>query len=160
MRNKRKKPEGKYIIKICEYCNANFYAKRKTARFCCDSCRVYYYLEKHRIDHPFGYDPNEEKILEPGTITSQEMPEGKLVFISNLASLYRELTKYITSSEELTKEKEIIEQLDPFSITNDWEKSMTQIFSYECFIEVFRVFPAEYKLYVWPWGDDNPKPFL
>lgn len=159
MRNKRKKPEGKYIIKICEYCNVKFYAKRKTARFCCDACRVYYYLEKHRTDNPFGYDPNEGKILPPGTIPSQEMPEDKLVFIGDLASLYRELINYTTSPEEFNNEKEFIEQLDPYSITNDWGVSMTQIFTDEFYIEVFRIFPAEYKLYVWPWGDDNPKPF-
>ena len=159
MRNKRIEPKGKYIIKICEYCNAKFYAKRKTARFCCDACRVYYYLEKHRTDNPFGYDPNEGKILPPGTIPSQEMPENKLVFIGDLASLYRELINYTTSPEEFNNEKEFIEQLDPYSITNDWGVSMTQIFTDEFYIEVFRIFPAEYKLYVWPWGDDNPKPF-
>ncbi len=159
MRNKRKKPDGNHIIKICEYCNAKFYAKRKTARFCCDACRVYYFLENHRTDHPFGYDANEGKILPPGTIPSQEMPEDKLVFIGDLSSLYRELKNYITSPEELTNEKEIIEQLDPYSITNNWAVSMTQIFTDELDIEIFRIYPAEYKLYVWPRGDDNPNHF-
>ena len=74
-------------------------------------------------------------------------------------SLYRELKNYITSPEELTIEKESIEQLDPYSKTNDWLISMTHIFTNEYFIEVFRIFPPEYKLYVWPWGNDNPKPF-
>ena len=156
MRNKRKKPEGKYIIKICEYCYAKFYAKRNTARFCCDACRSYYYQEKHRTDHPFGFDANEGKFLPPGTIPSQEMPEDKLVFIGDLASLYRELKKYITSPKELINEKESIEQLDPYSTTHDWGESITQIFTDEFYLEVFRIFPAEYKLYVWPWGDDNP----
>ncbi len=159
MRNKRKKPNGKYIIKICEYCNAKFYAKRNTARFCCDACRVYNHLEQHRTDHPLGNDPNEGNLLAPGAIPSQEMPEEKLVYIGDLASLYRELKCYITSPVEFNKEKEFIEQLDPYSMTNDWEISITQIFSEEYFIEVFRVLPSEYKLYVWPWGDDNPKPF-
>jgi len=159
MRNKRKKPEGQYTIKICEYCNAKFYAKRNTARFCCDACRSYYFQEKHKMDHPLGFDANEEKILPPGTIPSQEMPEDKLVFIGDLSSLYRELKNYIASPEELTNEKEFIEQLDPYSITNDWLESMNQIFTDEFFIEVFRIFQAEYKLYVWPWGADNPKPF-
>ncbi len=156
MRNKRKKPEGKYIIKICEYCYAKFCAKRNTARFCCDACRSYYYQEKHRIDHPLGFDANEGKFLPAGTIPSQEMPEDKLIFIGDLASLYRELKQYITSPKELINEKESIEQLDPYSTTHDWEESITQIFTDEFFLEVFRIFPAEYKLYVWPWDDDNP----
>ncbi len=159
MRNKRIKPKGKYIIKICEYCNAKFYAKRNTARFCCDACRSYYFQEKHKTDHPLGFDANEEKILPPGTIPSQEMPEDKLVFIGDLSSLSRELKNYIASPEELTNEKEFIDQLDPYSITNDWRESMNQIFTDEFFIEVFRIFQAEYKLYVWPWSADNPKPF-
>ena len=159
MRNKRKKPDGKYIIKICDYCNAKFYAKRITARFCCDACRVYNHLEQHRTDNPLGYDPNEGKLLAPGTIPSEEMPEEKLVYKGDLASLYRELKSYITSSIEFIEEKKIIEQLDPYSRTNDWAVSMTVMFSEEYFIEVFRVLPTEYKLYVWPWGDDNPKPF-
>ncbi len=160
MRNKRKKPKGQYTIKICEYCNAKFYAKRNTARFCCDACRSYYFQEKHKTDHPLGFDANEEKILPPGTIPSQEMPEDKLVFIGDLSSLYRELKNYIASTEELTNEKEFIEQLDPYSITNDWRVSMTQIFTDELDIEIFRIFPAEYKLYVLPWGNDNPKTFI
>ena len=69
-------------------------------------------------------------------------------------------SRHIASTEELTNEKESIEQLDPYSKTNDWFVSMTQIFTNEYFIEVFRIFPAEYKLYVWPWGNDNPKPFI
>jgi len=159
MRNKRKKSDGKYIIKICEYCNAKFYAKRKTAKFCCDACRVYNHQEQHRSDNLFGYDPNKGKLLAPGTIPSQEMSEDKLVFFGNLASLYHELKNYIKSPEILTNEKEFIEQLDSYSITDDWRVSMTQIFTDEFSIEVFRIFPAEYKLYVEPWGDDNPKPF-
>ena len=159
MRNKRIKPEGQYTIKICEYCNAKFYAKRNTARFCCDACRSYYFQEKHKTDHPLGFDANEGKILPPGTIPSQEIPEDKLVFIGDLSSLYREIKNYIASTEELTNEKEFIEQLDPYSITNDWQESMSQIITDEFFIEVFRIFPVEYKLYVWPWGADNPKPF-
>jgi hypothetical protein len=119
MRNKRKKPDGKYIIKICEYCNAKFYAKRKTAKFCCDACRVYNHLEQHRTDNPLGYDPNKGKLLAPGTIASQEMPEEKLVYIGDLASLYHELKNYFTSPAEFIEEKEFIEQLDPYSITND-----------------------------------------
>lgn len=159
MRNKRKKPEGQYIIKICEYCNAIFYAKRNTARFCCDACRSYYFQEKHKTDHPLGFNTNEGKILPPVTITSQEMPEENMIFIGDLASLYIELDNYVTSPEELAKEKDFIEQLDPYSITNDWRESMSQIFTDEFFIEVFRIFPAKYKLYVLPWGADNPKPF-
>ncbi len=88
------------------------------------------------------------------------MPEDKLVFIGDLASLYFELDNYETSPNELTKEKDLIEQLDPYLITNDWGESMTQIFTDEFSIEVFRIFPAEYKLYVWPWDADNPKPFI
>ncbi len=159
MRNKRKKPEGQYIIKICEYCNAKFYAKRNTARFCCDACRSYYFQKKHKTDHPLGFDANEGKILPPVTIPSHEMPEDKMIFIGDLAPLYIELDIYVTSPEELATEKDFIEQLDPYSITNDWGESMSQIFTDEFFIEVFRIFPAEYKLYVWPWGADNPKPF-
>jgi hypothetical protein len=159
MRNKRKKPDGIYIVKICEYCNAKFYAKRNTAKFCSDSCRVYSFLEKHRVDHPLGYDVNEGKILPPGTIPSFEMPEDKLVFTGDLASLYNELIfNYLTPSE-LTEARERIEQLEPYSIGNDWFESSSQIFTDMHLIEVFRIFPAEYKLYVYPWGDDNPKPF-
>ena len=158
MRNKRKKPDGIYIVKICGYCNAIFYAKRKTARFCCDTCRVYYHLEQHRTDNPFGYDPNKGKLLAPGTIPSQEMPEEKLIYIGDLASIYHVLKSYIPSPEEFVEGKELIELLDPYSITNDWEASMTQLFPEGYFIEVFRFLPAEYKLYVWPEEDDNPGP--
>ena len=157
MRNKRKKPVGKYIIKNCEYCNAKFYAKRKTAMFCCNTCRVYNHLEKHRSDNPFGYDPNRGNILAPGAVPSQEMPEEKLVFMGDLASLYRELKGYFSSPNEFQSEKELIEQLDPYSITNSWGESMTQLFPDGYFIEVFRVLPTEYKLYVWPEEDNYPE---
>ena len=158
MRNKRKKPDGIYIVKICEYCNAKFYAKRNTAKFCCDACRVYNYLEQHRTDNPFGEDPNKGKLLAPGTIPSQEMPEEKLVFMGDLASLYRELAGYITSQIEFQSEKGLIEQIDPYSKTNDWRDSMTQLFPDGYFIEVFRVLPAEYKLYVWSEENNYPGP--
>jgi len=81
----------------------------------------------------------------PGTIPSEEMPEDKLVFIGDLASLYRKLKNYVLSTEDLITEKESIEKLDPYSETNSWDKSMTQIFTDEYNIEVLRVLPAEYK---------------
>jgi len=120
---------------------------------------MHYYLQKHRSDNPFGYDPNEGKILAPGTIPSQEMPEDKLVFTGDLASLYRELADYFNSSEEVNENRDSIEKLEPYTTTGDWVKSMTQIMTAEYFMEVFRILPADYKLYVWPWGEDNPKPF-
>ena len=106
-----------------------------------------------------SHDPNEGKVLPPGTITSWEMPEDKLVFLGELVSLYCKLTAYV-SPDQLTKEKEYIDTLKPFSETKEWLESSIQIFTDNDFMEVFRILPAVYKLYVWPWGDENEKPFI
>jgi NurA-like 5'-3' nuclease len=70
-----------------------------------------------------------------------------------------ELVDYV-SPEQLTKEKESIEILKPFSETQELPESSIQIFTDTNFIEVFRISPAIYKLYVWPWGKDNEKPYV
>ncbi|KPK82816.1 MAG: hypothetical protein AMS27_13935 [Bacteroides sp. SM23_62_1] len=76
------------------------------------------------MNHLFWPDPNEGKILAPGTIPSEEIPEDKLVFTGDLASLYRILGSYVLSHEDLADEKKFIEKLDPYSETNSWDKSV------------------------------------
>jgi len=99
MRDKRVKPNTNYIIKRCQYCNGIFYAKRTTAKFCSDTHRIYYNKEKNRSANYFGKDPNEGAWLPPGTIPSNEMPESKLVFTGDLASILVEITEYLTKEE-------------------------------------------------------------
>ena len=87
------------------------------------------------------------------------MPENKLVLSGNLNQLYQELPKYL-SALQFTEERQNIINLQPFSKTNDWFDSSTQILTNENIMEVFRTLPELYKLYVWPWGEDNEKPFV
>ena len=94
-----------------------------------------------------------------GTVTSWEMLEDKLLFSGELTSIHAELVVYV-SPEQLTKEKEYIKTLNPFSETQEWSNSSVQIFTDTNFIEIFRILPAVYKLYVWPWSVDNEKPFI
>jgi len=154
MRDKRIKPNTNYIIKRCSYCNGIFYAKRTTAKFCSDTHRIYSHKEKNRSANYFGEDPNEGAWLPPGTIPSNDMPESKLVFTGDLASLLVEISEYLTK-EELDRKLESILGLPPYSETKSWEDSSEQIINNEYYLEVFRILIADYKLYVWPEEDNN-----
>jgi hypothetical protein len=101
-------------------------------------------------------DPNEGKRLPPG---SWNMPEDRLVFFGNINQLHKELLKYL-SALQLIKEIQNIISLLLFSKTREWFVSSTQILTNENMMEVFRTLPEVYKLYVWPWGEDNEKPFV
>jgi len=138
MRYKRKILENKYITKKCAFCNANFYAKRNSAKYCSDSCKAQYNKEKRKTQNWYYENPNKGKRLPLGTVTSWEMAEDKLVFSGDLTSLYWELPKYM-SQEQLSKEKEYIENRKPFSETHEWFESANQIFTNENFKEVFRI---------------------
>jgi hypothetical protein len=153
------KRNGKQNAKKCAYCDGNFYAIRDTAIYCSDSCKKQFNLEKNKNQKWYSHDPNKGIRLALGTITSWEMPEDKLVFSGDLMSIHAELVDYV-SPEQLTKEKESIEILKPFSETQELPESSIQIFTDTNFIEVFRISPAIYKLYVWPWGKDNEKPYV
>ena len=147
------------IVKECAFCEDVFYAERNSATYCSDSCKEKFYLRKKTTPQWYDHDPNEGKKLPPGTVTSWEMPEDKLVFYGDLYSLYRKLAEFL-SPKQLEEEKAFILNSQPYSKTSDWSESATQIFTDEYFMEVFRIFPDRYKLYVWPWGEDNEKPFV
>jgi hypothetical protein len=159
MKAKKAKSINGCFIKECAFCCKPFFAKTDRAKYCSDSHKVQFSQMVKKSHQWYNIDPNEGKIVLPGTVTSWEMPEEKLVFTGNLIQLNSELAKYM-SREQLTVEKEYIENRKPFSETKEWIKSATQIFTEENFMEVFRILPIEYKLYVWPWGEDNEKPFI
>ena len=147
-----------YFKKECAFCCKPFFARSNKAKYCSDSHKVQF-SQMVKMSHQwYSQDPNEGKLLPPGIVTSWEMPEEKLVFSGNLKQLQCELSIYI-SPEQLTIEIENIENHMSFSETKEWIKSATQIFTDKNFIEVFRILPSKYKLYVWPWGTDNEKPF-
>jgi hypothetical protein len=158
MYNKTKMAITKQNAKKCGYCDGNFYAKRDTAFYCSDTCKKQFNLEKTKNQKWYSHDPNKGVRLPFGTVTSWEMPEDKVVFSGELASLYLTLTDYV-SQEQLTKENELIEILKPYSETQEWTESSNQIFTDTDLIEVFRISPTVYKLYVWPWDSDNENPF-
>lgn len=156
MNRKQKIKGNNLIVKNCAFCGDVFNGKRKTAVFCSDLCRIKFHMRKTTTPQWYADDPNEGKKLPPGTITSWEMPEDKLVFMGDLTSLFGELTHYL-SLEQLLEEREFILKNRPFSETSEWCESAEQIFTDENFMEVFSIFPDKYKLYVWPW--DNGIPF-
>lgn len=158
MKDKRKIPNEKCIVKKCAFCNGTFYARKNTELYCSGSCKEQYNIEKNKNQKWYSHDPNKGQRLPLGTITSWEMPEDKLVFSGDLIQLYRELPDYL-STEQLTAEKENIENRKPYSETKEWTESSVQILTKENFIEIFRILPSVYKLYVNPWGEDNEKPF-
>jgi hypothetical protein len=158
MRNKQKANAKNLIVKKCAFCGNVFYAKRNTAIYCSDSCKVRFYLRKNTVPQWYDRNPNEGRKLPPGTITSWEMPEDKLIFRGDLNALHQILLNYLTPKQVLEEEKFFsIER--PYSYTNDWCESASQIFTDNYLIEVFRIFPDEYKLYVWPWCEDSKNPF-
>jgi hypothetical protein len=158
MKNKTKARKRKLIVKECVFCGDTFYARRNSAKYCSDTCKVKFSNRKIKAHQWYSEDPNKGKILPPGTVTSWEMPEDKLIFKGDKASLYRKLSEKV-SEEQLIQEKECIERRKPFSETKEWGKSCVQIFTDEDFMEVFRISPEEYKFYVWPWENDEEKPF-
>jgi hypothetical protein len=147
---KKKNLESSFIVKKCAYCNGTFYAKRNTGTYCSDTCKVKFSKRKTTTQQWYAQDPNEGKKLPPGTITSWEMPEDKLLLRGSKASIIAKLTDLV-SEEQLIEEKEFIEKAKPYFASSDWNESVVQIFTDENFIEVFRIFPDDYKLYVWPW---------
>jgi hypothetical protein len=158
MRKKKKCSDKSHIVKTCAFCGDVFSAKRKSAVYCSDSCKVKFHIRKTTRPQWYEVDPNEGKKLPPGTVTSWNMPEDRLIFFGNKDQLYQELRKYL-SELQLIEERQNIISLLPFSKTNDWFDSSTQILTNENMMEVFRTLPDLYKLYLWPWGDDNEKPF-
>lgn len=159
MRTRKIKPVNEYNKKECAFCGEPFYAKNDKAKYCSDSHKVQFSQMVKKSHQWYSHNPNEGKVLPIGTVTSWEMPEDKLVFSGEMASLYYELAAYV-SPEQLTQEKEYIEALKPFSETKEWTESSVQIFTDENFMEVFKILPSVYKLYVWQWGSDNEKPFI
>jgi hypothetical protein len=158
MKYKIKIANNKRYGKRCGYCDGNFYAKRATAIYCSDACKKQFNLEKSKNQKWYSHDPNQGIRLPLGTVTSWEMPENKLVFSGELASLYDALTNYL-SPLLLTQEKENIEILEPYSDTQEWSESADQIFTDNNLIEVFRISTTIYKLYVWQWDSDKENPF-
>jgi hypothetical protein len=147
-----------FYVKICAFCGKTFYAKKKSAVYCSNTCRQKFYIRKTTTPQWYNHDPNEGKKLPPGTVTSWEMPEDKMAFQGNKVALFQKLSEKLTK-EKLLGEKEYIENLKPFCQTSEWTESSAQIFTDINFIEVFRISPDMYKLYVNPWGAHNEKPF-
>jgi len=158
MNHRRIAPSVKYITKKCAFCDATFYAKRNTALYCCNGCKGKHDREKKETQKYYYRDPNKGVSLPSGTIPSWEMPESKLYLTADLASILEEIKDYLPP-EQLITEKEFISKLKPYCDTHEWSKSSDQIFTEEYSIEVFWVKPDIYKLYIWPWGEDNPYPF-
>ena len=152
MSNKGIIPGKKMHIKKCAYCDKIFYPETKRALFCSYSCRQKFHLLKkeHMKNSYTGDDPNEGEKLPPGTIPSLEMPESKLVFCGDLQSLYLKLKNYL-SDDQLMGKKQPIERLKPFITKRDWSKTSIQIYTDDNLMEVFRLYPTIYKLYVEPW---------
>jgi hypothetical protein len=148
MRKKDMVNKSNLIIKTCLFCRKTFYAKRDSAKYCCESHKVQYnnWVKTAYYDN----DPNEGTELPPGTITNQQMSENKLIFQGDKDSLYLKLLE-IVSEEHLLLEKEFIENLIPFSTVKNWPKSTAQAFTDEYFMEVMRISPQEYKLYKESW---------
>ena len=159
MNKKQRVANNKLIVKKCAFCGTDFYAKRISAVYCSDTCKEKFYLRRKNTPQWYSSNPNEGNKLPPGTITSWVMPESKLVYKGDILPLYRDLSQLL-SKDIIEEETEYIQNLRPYSETNDWQKSSVQIFTDEYFMEVFRIFQNEYKLYMWPWGDDNEKPFI
>ena len=126
------------IEKECAFCSKPFYAKSDRAKYCSDSHKVLFSQLVKRSHQWYSHDPNDSKVILPGTVTSWEMPEEKLVFVGDLLQLKSELSTYM-SPEQLTKEILNIEENKPFSETKEWLESTDQIFTQENFIEVFRL---------------------
>jgi hypothetical protein len=142
----------------CAFCDTVFYTKSHSARYCSTSCKKQFFKEKKKNQRFYDVDPNRGKTFPRGTVTSWEIPEDKLVFSGDSETLYHKLSDFI-SPKQFTEEKKYILKLRPFSAIGEWCESATQIFTEENFMEVFRVLPDEYKFYVWPWGEDNKKPY-
>src|ERR1035437_9882244 len=159
MRIRKIKPANGYNKKECAFCGEPFYTKTDRAKYCSDSHKVQFSQMVKKSHQWYSHNPNEGKILAPGTFTSSEMPEDKLIFSGEQASLYHELAAYVTQ-EQFSKEKECIDTLKPFSETKEWTESSVQIFTDNDFMEVFRILPTVYKLYVDPWSADNENPFI
>jgi hypothetical protein len=150
MRTDKRIPIKGSIEKECAFCSKPFYAKSDRAKYCSDSHKVLFSQMAKKSHQWYDKDPNEGKVLLPGTVTSWEMPEEKLVFIGNIKQLQSELSKYLFLKESI-EESENIEKCKPFSVTGDWILSAVQIFTDENFMEVFRISPNLYKFYIWPW---------
>jgi hypothetical protein len=149
--NHYKKSE-KSIVKKCLFCNIVFYAKRNSAKYCSDSHKVRFHNWIKWAMENYYDDPNEGKILPLGTIPSWNMPEDKLILIGNRESITGALTERL-SPKELTHEMLFIEKLVPFSESTTWLKSSTEIFTDIEYIEIMRLLPDQYKLYIWAWEE-------
>lgn len=157
MRNLKPKPINGYIIKECAFCSAPFYTSSDRAKYCSASHKVQYSQLVKKSHQWYSHNPNEGKVLPPGTVTSWEMPESTLVLSGNMMQILSELSKHL-STEQLIVEKENIENRKPFSVTKEWIESVVQIFTDTNFIEVLGISPGVYKLYIEPWGDNNENP--
>jgi len=104
MKKKNKISNSNSIVKTCAFCADVFYAKRESAIYCSDSCKVKFHIRKTTTPQWYDVDPNEGVKLPPGTVTSWEMPENKLVLSGNLNQLYQELPKYL-SALQFTEER-------------------------------------------------------
>lgn len=142
----------------CAFCDTVFYTKSHSARYCSNYCKRQFFKEKKKNQRWYNMDPNRGKTFPMGTITSWEIPEDKLVFSGDLESLYYELSDFISPQQFIEEEKYIL-KLRPYSETDEWYDSSVQIFSDENFMEVFWISPEVYKFYVWPWENDDERPF-
>jgi hypothetical protein len=158
MKVKHYKKSEKSIVKICLFCDKVFYAKRDTAKYCSDLHKVKFHNWIKWAKENYYDDPNEGKVIPPGTITSWNMPEDKVILSGNKESLINVLSEKL-SEIELANEILFIENLIPFSVSSAWLKSSIEIFTDNEYIEIIRVLPDQYKLYFWACGEDNEYPF-
>ena len=159
MKLKSEISDSVFNAKNCAVCDTVFHTKSHSARYCCISHKRKFFKEKKKNQRWYDIDPNKGKTFPLGTITSWIIPESKLIFTGDLKTLYHKLSDFIFP-EQFTEEKNYILKLKPYSETDEWYDSSVQIFTDENFMEVFWISPEVYKFYVWPWDNDNEKPFL
>src|SRR5665647_2824142 len=96
MKDIKEKTINGYFLKECAFCGKPFFAKTDRAKYCSDSHKVQFSQMVKKSHQWYDIDPNEGRIIPPGTVTSWEMPEEKLVFSGDLMQLYIELPKYLS----------------------------------------------------------------
>ena len=142
------------VKKRCAFCSTYFYAMRSSAKYCCNSCKQKQYLAKKEDQKSYTRNENQDEKLPVKSPYESEMTEDKLVFAGDLTNLFHKLIEYL-SDDQLIEEEENISNLLPLRETGEWAESSIQVLTDQEMIEVFRIMPDVYKLYVCPWEDDN-----
>jgi hypothetical protein len=154
----RKKNSVKNIERICVICGKDYYANRKTSKFCSDTCKQFCYDLRTQNRNGYNNDVNKGSKLVPGTIPSQQMSESLLVFTGSKEELLSILTSYL-SNDQIKVELTYLENIQPIIDTKTWFASSMQIFTNIHLLEVMQINKMTYKLYAYEWESDDEKPF-